>query len=68
MSGTEANAEIFITAFKALKRRDRDAILERMVADGKLAEDLADTLALERRRRQPRQPIHAVLKELNIHA
>ena len=45
LSVTEANAEIFITAFKALKRRDRDAILEKIVTDEKLAEDLADTKA-----------------------
>ena len=66
MSATEATAEIFLTAFKALKRKERDAVLERLVADPELAEDLADTLALEKRRRQPHEPFRSALKELKI--
>ena len=66
MSATEATAEVFVTAFKALKPREREAVLTKLVADTKLAEDLADTLALEARRHQPRQPLRGVLKELKI--
>jgi hypothetical protein len=66
MSATEATAEVFVTAFKALKRREREAVLERLVSDSKLAEDLADTLALEARRHQPRQPLRDALKELKV--
>jgi hypothetical protein len=50
MSATEATAEIFVTAFKALKPKQREAVLQKLVADAELAEDLADTLALEARR------------------
>ena len=64
MSATEATAEVFVTAFKSLKRREREAVLGRILADEKLAEDLADTLALESRRQQPRQSFRQVLKEL----
>jgi hypothetical protein len=63
MSATNATAEVFVTAFKALKRRGRDAVLEKIVSDTKLSEDLADTLALERRRRQPRESFRSALKE-----
>lgn len=66
MSATEATAEVFLTAFKALKRRQREAVMERILADAELAEDVADTLALEARRRQPREPFRAALRELNI--
>jgi hypothetical protein len=66
MSGAEATAEIFVRAFKALKPRERDAVLERIVADRTLAEDLADTLELEKTREQPREKFRVVLKELNI--
>jgi hypothetical protein len=66
MSATDATAEIFVTAFKALKRREREAVLERIIADTKFAEDLADTLALESRRQQPRDSFRNVLKELKI--
>ena len=67
MSAIEATAEVFVTAFKSLKRREREAVLDRILADDKLAEDLADTLALESRRHQPRQPFRQALKDLNLH-
>ena len=68
MSATEATAEVFVTAFKSLKPRQREAVLERMLSDTALAEDIADTLALEARRHQPRQPFRQVLKELHLRA
>lgn len=66
MSATEATAEIFMTAFKALKRKERDAVLQKLVTDAELAEDLADTLALEARRDQPQTPLRDALKDLRI--
>jgi len=68
MSANEATAEVFLTAFKALKPPQREAVLERMLADEDLAGDIADTLALESRRHQPRQPFRQALKELGIKA
>ena len=68
MSAAEATAEVFVTAFKSLKPRQREAILERMLADDDLSADIADTLALEARRNQPRQPFRQALKELGIKA
>jgi hypothetical protein len=68
VSATEATAEVFVTAFKALKPREREAVFKKLVADTKLAEDLADTLALEAWRHQPRQSLRGVLRELNIRA
>jgi len=66
MSAIEATAEVFVTAFKSLKPRQREAVLERMLADKELSEDIEDTLALEARRHQPHQPFRQVLKELKI--
>jgi hypothetical protein len=66
MSAAQATAEVFVTAFKSLKRNQREAVLERMLTDEELSEDLADTLALESRRHQPRQSFGQVLKELKI--
>jgi len=68
MSATEATAEVFVTAFKALKPRQREAVLARMLADKELSADFADTLALESRRHQPRQPFRQALKDLGIKA
>jgi hypothetical protein len=41
-------------------------VFERLLADEDLSEDIADTLALEARRHQPRQSFRQTLKELNI--
>jgi hypothetical protein len=68
MSAIEATAEVFFTAFKSLKPRQREAVLERMLADDELSADIADTLALEARRHQPRQSFRQVIKELGIKA
>ncbi len=58
MSAIEATAEVFVTAFKSLKPRQREAVLERMLADDKLrlSPIMKDSLALEVRRHQPRKP------------
>jgi hypothetical protein len=66
MSTSQATAEVFVTAFKSLNRRERDAVLERMLADEELREDLADTLALEARRHEPLSSFRQVLKDLKI--
>ena len=66
MSAIEAAAEVFVTAFKTLRPRQREAVLTRMLADEELSEDIADTLALEARRHQPRQSFRQALKELRI--
>lgn len=66
MSATEATAEIFVTAFRALKRKERNAVWQKLVTDAALAEDLADSLALEARRDQPHAPLRDVLKDLRI--
>jgi hypothetical protein len=68
MSAIEATAEVFFTAFKSLKPRQREAVLERMLADEDISSDIADTLELEARRHQPRQPFRQVMKELGIKA
>ncbi len=68
MSATEATAEVFVTAFKALKRKEREAVLQKLVADAELASDLQDTLALEARRSQPHTPLRDTLKDLRIRA
>jgi len=50
MSTAEATAEIFLRAFWALKPKEREAVLEKIVTDRSLARDLADTILLEKRR------------------
>ena len=66
MSTDQATAEVFVLAFKSLKRRERAAVFERLLADNEISEDFADTLLLEARRHQPRQSFRQALKEMNV--
>jgi hypothetical protein len=66
MSTAEATTEVFVTAFRSLNRRQREAVLERILADAELSEDVADLVALEARRHEPRHSFRQTLKELNI--
>ncbi len=68
MSANEATAEVFVTAFKSLKPRQREAVLERMLEDEDISSDIADPLKLEARRHQSRQPFRQVMEELGIKA
>jgi hypothetical protein len=56
VSASDETAEVFVTAFKSLKRHQREAVLKRMLADAELSEDLADSVELEARRGEDRQP------------
>jgi len=48
MNTSEATAEIFFTAFKALKTREKEAFLEKVVKDGNLREDLIEIALIEK--------------------
>jgi hypothetical protein len=47
MTSTEATLEVFLTAFRALKKRDREAVLEKLLKDKELLEDLFDIVIKE---------------------
>jgi len=66
VSTNQATAEVFVTAFRSLNRCERDAVMERMLADDDLREELVDTLALEARRHEKRSPFRHVLEDLKI--
>jgi len=48
MNISEATAEIFFTAFKALKTREKEAFLEKVVSDRNLREDLIEIALIEK--------------------
>ncbi len=63
MTTTEATAEVFWTAFMALGAKERNAFLERLVADRKLREDLLDAAVIEERKQERTYPFSQVLAE-----
>ena len=63
MTGKEATAEIFYTAFKALSKEERDAVVLRLAKDRALREDLLDLAIFEDRIKERSRPFREYLKE-----
>jgi len=57
MASKEATAEIFWTAFKALSKKEQEAVLARLLQDEDFAEDLIDIALIEEARREPGQDV-----------
>jgi hypothetical protein len=47
MNTNQATAEVFFTAFKALKNKEKIAFLEKILSDSELKEDLIDIALIE---------------------
>ena len=48
MRTNQATAEVFFTAFKALKNKEREAFLEKVMSDPVLREDFIDVALIEK--------------------
>lgn len=64
MTGSEATAEVFWTAFRALPRKDRDAVIARLAQDKRLRRDLIDIAIASERLNDPARPLSAVINEI----
>ncbi len=63
MNVKEAKAEVFWTAFKDLKREERQSVVERLLEDKEFREDLVDMAILEQREQEPSRPLEDYLAE-----
>ncbi len=63
MIATEATAEVFWTAFRALSRKEREAVVERLLRDEEFMEDLIDLVILEQRQNEPSRPLDEYLAD-----
>lgn len=61
MTATEATAEVFWTAFRALPKKEREAIVEKLLRDKEFVEDLIDIVILEQRQKEPSRPLDEYL-------
>lgn len=59
MKTNQATAEVFFTAFKALKSSEREIFLEKVVSDPSLKEDLIDIALVEAAKRVKGKSISA---------
>lgn len=53
MRQPQATAEVFYTAFQALKKSEREAFIARLLQDEELARDLRLAAIIETRRKEP---------------
>ncbi len=53
MPRVEATSEVFLTAFRALPKKAREAVVEKMLGDKEFLEDLIDAVITEQRRKEP---------------
>lgn len=53
MTTAEATAEVFWTAFQALSKKEREAVIARFLEDKNFREDLIDIAILEERKEEP---------------
>ena len=53
MTQPQAIAEVFYTAFQALKKSEREAFINRLLEDEKLGEDLRYAVIIEKRKTEP---------------
>jgi len=59
MKANQATAEVFFTAFKALKTNEQEAFLEKVISDPTLREDLIDIALIEEAKKTKGKPIAA---------
>jgi len=52
MTTAEATAEMFWTAFHALPKKEREAVIEKLLSDKDFMEDLIDIVILEDRQKE----------------
>ena len=63
MTTVEATSEVFLTAFRALPKKAREAVVEKMLGDKEFLEDLMDTVIIEQRRKEPSRNLDEYLIE-----
>ena len=63
MTTIEATSEIFMTAFRALPKKAREAVVGKMLNDKEFLEDLVDTVIIEQRRKEPSRSLEEYLSD-----
>lgn len=62
MTPRDATAEVFWTAFRALSKKEREAVVQRLLRDREFMHDLIDIVILEQRESEPSRPLDEYLK------
>lgn len=63
MTATEAIAEVFWTAFRSLPKKEREAVIEKLLRDREFVEDLIDIAIIEQRKNEPSRTLDEYLAD-----
>lgn len=63
ISSSEATAQVFWTAFRAMSKKEREAIVDKFLTDKEFMEDLIDTVILNQRENEPSRPLEHYLAD-----
>ncbi len=64
MTTAEATAEVFWTAFKTLRKAEREAVIQRLLSDSRTREDLIDIVTAFQREHERSLPYERVRADL----
>ena len=65
MTTSQATAEVFVTALRALPKKERQAVLALITEDEALRDDLLDLAVFSQRRDEPARSFREFLAEQN---
>ena len=65
MTKSEATAEVFLTAFHALSKKEREKVILGITRDKKMREDLIDLAIIQARKKEPARPFREYLQNRN---
>lgn len=63
ITATNATAEIFLTAFKAMPKKERHAVIDKLLTDNEFMEDLIDISIIKQRENEPSRSLDDYLAE-----
>jgi hypothetical protein len=63
MTTIDATSEVFMTAFRALPRKAREAVVDKMLNDKEFREDLMDAAIIDQRRKEPSRLLEEYLSD-----
>jgi len=65
LTKSEATAEVFLTAFHALSKKEREKVILGITRDKKMREDLIDLATIQARKKEPARPFREYLQNRN---
>jgi len=65
MTGSQATAEVFITALKSLSKKERNHVILRIAEEKELREDLLDLSLIAQRKNESSRPFLQFTKKFN---